>query len=383
MRSLIIICFFITFSCGRKADKKANSAVYPIDSKRDFLYNWPKKTSIKEVIYLESLDSTLISHVEKIWISQKDFSEIYVLDRKLKKIFIFNATGEILSVFDKNGSGPGEYHEIRDAFLDFKNNEILILDNKRIKKYNLFTFEYLGSKDLNGIPGDNNFTRFIKIHDVYYLWTNIPPFQRPELNFLQYDQRHHLVRLENNTIDFFIPYAYGVLNEIRFYPSVSGEDYYISPLTGKYDINKISEKGVSKEYEFPIISKEIPENLLMEMFYLEDQFLASDYFKILTNFRETNNLLYFNFIGPKAKVYHALFDKKEREFLTIGKSEEFVPQIIFADADHFYSLISPDVLLFLIKSKRITIENNTLLKEIDLKGFKTDDNPIIIKFSVD
>jgi hypothetical protein len=381
MRILFIICFFIIISCGRKEEEKTRSNLYPIDPNGQFLFQWPTGVSIEEVIYLESLDSSLISRVEKIWISHPKLSKIYILDRRLKKIFVFNSNGEILSIFDKNGSGPGEYLEIRDVFLDFQDEEIHILDNKSMKIYDLFTFEYLGIKDLKSIPGDSNFTRFIKIQNVYYLWTNIPFFQRPNLNFSKEKQQFHLVRLEDNKIDFFVPYEYGVLNEIRFYPSSTKDEYIISPLIGKYDIKKVSETGVLPVYEFPFTSKEVPENLLKEMFYLEDQFLVSDYFKILTNFRESNRFLYFNFIGSEAKVFRGLFDKEKLEFTSIGRSVEFIPEIVYADADFFYSLISPDVLLHLIKIKRID-EKNTLLRTIDFQRIKSDDNPIVIKFSI-
>lgn len=375
----------LSFSCDRTSIENSSTVPhsFPINTDSNLIFEWPKTTFVSDIIYLETLDSAIISHVEKIWVSKDGSNDILVFDSRLKKIFIFDSNGKVKSVFDKNGSGPGEYFEIRDIFIDFKSSEIHILDNRSIKKYNLNDFRYLGSKDLKNISGDSNFTRFIKIKEVYYLWTNIPPFQRTDLNGQNIKEQFHLVRLGAYTEEFFVGYKFGALDGgPRFYPSVKDDAFYLSPIMGENNVQIVTEAGVFPKYEFPFSAKDIPTDLLEEMFNLKNEFLTSDYFKLLTNFRETNRFLYFNYVGPEAKAFHGLFDKEKSRIEVVGKRKEYIPQVIYSDSTHFYTFISPDVLFYLLEKKGI-VSNNTLLGKVDLQKIKQDDNPLIIKFEIE
>lgn len=381
----LILFFILLSSCERRVIKNqaATTNRFVIDTKSSTKFKLPETNSISEIIYLETLDSSVISQVDRLWISNDGSGDIFIFDSKLKKVFIFNSDGKVKSIFDKNGSGPGEYNEIRDVFIDFGSNEIHLLDYQRIKRYDLTDFRFLGDKDLRNLSGDSNFTRFIKIGGVYYLWTNIPPFQRTVHPLRNQRQQYHLVKLTDDKEEFFIEYQYGVLNEIRFYPTVRDDVFLLSPITGKNDVQMITEGGVIPKYEFSFSNKAVPHELLKEMFNLQNEFLTADYFKLLTNFRETESFLYFNYIGPDAKILHGLFDKRIEKIVSVGKHEEYIPQIAYSDSAFFYSVISPDVLFNSIKNKWINLSNNTLLGHVDLEKIKKDDNPLIVKFSIE
>lgn len=381
----LVLFSIIIYSCEGSSRENSDDGTYTlrINTDRNAIFKWPKSLVSEGIIYLETLDSALISHVEKMWVSNDGLNNLFIFDSRQKKIFIFNSSGKIISVFDKNGSGPEEYNEIRDVFIDFKSKEIHILANRQIKKYHLKDFRYLGNKDLRNVSGDVNFTRFIKINEVYYLWTNIPPFQRPDITLKNQKQQFHLVRLGEGTEQFFVEYKYCVLNEIRFYPSITDDIFYLSPITGKNNVQFVTEKGVFSKYDFPFSAKAVPDDLLREMFHLENEFLTSDYFKLLTNLRETNRFLYFNYIGPEAKVFHGLFNKTTLKIESVGRNEQYIPQLVYYDGTYFYSFISPDVLFNLIANDRINLSNNTLLGHVDLEKIKKDDNPLIVKFSIE
>lgn len=356
---------------------------FPINADSRQIFQLPNPTFIAEVVYLETLDSAIISEVDKIWISKDGLDDIFIFDRKLKKIVFFSSKGKVKTVFNKGGSGPGEYNEMRDVFIDFGSSQIHILDYRRILTYDLNDFEFIEDKDLRNVSGDTNFTRFIKINKVYYLWTDIPPFQRIESQSKNQRQQYHLVRLANNTEEFNVDHKYGAMNEIRFYPTRNDSVFLLSPIMGENDVQMITESGVFPKYEFPFTAKNVPQDILKEMFTLQQEFFNSDYFKLLTNFRETEKFLYFNYVGKEAKVFHALFDKHAEKFESLGRHEEYIPRIIYSDSTYFYSFISPDVLFTLIKNGWIDLSKNSLLGDVELEKLKMDDNPLIVKFSIE
>jgi hypothetical protein len=381
-----LVLFLLPFTSCETSDGMDHDIVpksFPINADSRQIFQLPNPTFIGELVYLETLDSAIISEVDKIWISKDGLHDFFIFDRKLKKIVLFSSKGKVKAVLNKRGFGPGEYNEMRDVFIDFGSRQIHILDYRRILTYDLDNFEFIEDKDLRNVPGDINFTRFIIINKVYYLWTDIPPFQRIESQSKNQKQQYHLVRLANNTEEFYVEHKYGAMNEIRFYPTGNDTVFLLSPIMGENDIQMITESGVFPKYEFPFTAKNVPQDILKEMFTLQQEFFNSDYFKLLTNFRETEKFLYFNYVGKEAKVFHALFDKQAEKFESFGRHEEYIPRIIYSDSIHFYSFISPDVLFTLIKNGFIDLSKNTLLGSVELEKLKMDDNPLIIKFSIE
>lgn len=67
-----------------------------------------------------------------------DNSNIFILDRKQKKIFCFNDKGTLLYLLDKRGEGPEEYIDINHFWI--RQDYIYIADNKSLK-INIYTFD--------------------------------------------------------------------------------------------------------------------------------------------------------------------------------------------------------------------------------------------------
>lgn len=91
-----------------------------------------------EVIKIIPLsDKVIIGKIDKVFYDDK---KIFVLDRRSSKaIHVFDYEGNFLYSINNSGKGPGEFNMLRDACLDRKSKEILLLDN-----YKILRFDYDG-----------------------------------------------------------------------------------------------------------------------------------------------------------------------------------------------------------------------------------------------
>ena len=117
MKNMISILFLllVVTSCSEKMNDEVRNLdilTVQIDPHKDKVSNsfgsFFKKT---DVINLETTDASLIGRVDKL-VFYKDF--IYILDKKLKKIFIFNKKGKYQRTLNHFGHGEGEYTSLVD-----------------------------------------------------------------------------------------------------------------------------------------------------------------------------------------------------------------------------------------------------------------------------
>lgn len=339
-------------------------------------FDWPESLYVEEIIYLKTDVDYLVTSIDKVYISQKS-RIIAILDRKQLKVFLFDSDGTSIGVLNESGEGPDQYLDASDFFIDHLAGIIEILDYKKIKSYRLEDFSYLNTFDLSDINSDQNFRYFTKIDEVYYLWTNIPPYQ----NQISTDDRHlfHLIKKDGDIIEYFIRKDFGILGDQRIYPAGEFGHFNLSPTIGKNLIYGFTKNGIYEKYNFPFKENNLPKNLLENFYGNEIEVINSPYNKFISNIRETKDHLYFHFIGDERKVYHSLFDRNKKEFVSIGSSKALFPNIIFSDKDYFYSYISPEFLLR-FQNQGYNTSDHPILKHLDLKRFDKYDNPIIIKF---
>ena len=118
--SILAVC-----SCGQSINDASNTIA--VDR---FAVSNPKKIDIDVIashidyIQLESIQESLISHIEKIQI--KD-DKIYVLDDMKRSIMVFDTSGKFIRQLGSTGRGPGEY--IMPADFALCDSVILIRDN--------------------------------------------------------------------------------------------------------------------------------------------------------------------------------------------------------------------------------------------------------------
>lgn len=99
-----------------------------IDIPFDSLFQYRKH------VILETTDESLIQSIGKIIFHN---NHIYILDKKERKIVIFDNTGRFINTFKHFGNGPGEYLSLTD--LNIINDTLLLLDRigGKLIKYNL------------------------------------------------------------------------------------------------------------------------------------------------------------------------------------------------------------------------------------------------------
>lgn len=272
----------------------------------------------------------------------------------------------------------------KDVQIDFESNQIEILDQYQIKKFDLVDFEYLGSVSFQGIIGNNIYGNFVNIDGVYYLFTSLPPAHRMIPSARVNTDEFHLLRKEGDQLDFFVPKEYGVMGmkgDPRFRQSHIPGEYNLTPILGRNDIIGINMEGIFTKFHFPFAKNGVTEVELRNIHDREGEFMGTNYYKFLNNIMETERHLLFNFLGSSVQ-YHVLFDKEKKEIISIGRSKEYMPSMISSDSEFFYCYILPASLLNHIKDGN-SIDDHPILKSIDLEKMDSDNNPVLIQFHLD
>lgn len=180
-----MICMF---ACGRKKD---SPSLLNIEHSHDFhvidIDNIKKEDRINcsnyfrdvETIILETNETSLISSIDGIQVLDNN---IYVLDKDLSNIYVFDKQGKFLNKIGTKGIGPNEYLSIADFTIDSKNKLIYILDNalNKVFVYDLITNNYSHSINLDS---DNTESYNIQIIDNA-LYTDAVPLSNTKNSFL-------------------------------------------------------------------------------------------------------------------------------------------------------------------------------------------------------
>ncbi|WP_106832089.1 6-bladed beta-propeller [Parabacteroides pacaensis] len=90
-----------------------------------------------QAIVLETTEESLMTSIRRIF---TDDNRLFIYDRQLHNIFIFDITGKYISKIDSKGQGPGEYSQICDFTIDpIKKHIILLCDIPEKRMY--FTYD--------------------------------------------------------------------------------------------------------------------------------------------------------------------------------------------------------------------------------------------------
>lgn len=95
-----------------------------------------------KVIPLETKKECLIQNIRSLEIFNNN---IYILDDKVNKLFVFDLAGKFLGTISEQGRGHGEYLELADFSIDRKAGIIYLLDEAadNILKFDLNSYKYL------------------------------------------------------------------------------------------------------------------------------------------------------------------------------------------------------------------------------------------------
>jgi hypothetical protein len=142
------ILFFVLFciSCSNKA-KQQDVSVEVIDfysfSLQENVFIPEEIVQDRKYIKLDDSDEALFKIISKIKLTT---DRIYILDKQLRKLIVFNADGSFLSTVGAKGQGPGEYINLTDFDVDDSGN-IWFIDG-RLDKLFLFNSSFRFQKDM-------------------------------------------------------------------------------------------------------------------------------------------------------------------------------------------------------------------------------------------
>lgn len=384
-RLFVIYIAIVLTSCGHPNNRydehlmESQIDTIYLDVKSKFGFRWPETLVVDNVLYLETTDTILISSISKLRINPNNHGMI-IFDKRQNAVFDFDSIGRFKQILKKQGGGPTEYRNARDIQVNFESKELYLLDNNGvIKNYSLKDFSFQGIFN----SGMNNYdiSSFVILNNVVYLWSDNPsPFfvSDPSVNNAEF---YHLIRKEGNQISYFIKHQYGAWNWDRFYSSNLKDDYILTPIKGSNLVYGVNEKGIYEKYSFPFNGNGISEDQLKHDMNDLGAYLMNDYFKSLTNFRETQKYLLFDFIGEQGKSYHVLFDKSESKVFSIGQSVDIYSPVIETSENYYYTAVFP-VDLIDLKESGVDLENHIIFKNVDFDKITRMDNPVIIKFHI-
>ena len=136
MRKLIAFCLLIMLiSCqNTKKCTTETSNLITVDLEQVKEYELNQIFKNIEVAALETNDSSLLGHINKILVSA---NKVFISDKLQKTIIWFDFNGSYLGRLKKIGRGPDEFLDISDFEYNNYNNTLELTDARVLREYNL------------------------------------------------------------------------------------------------------------------------------------------------------------------------------------------------------------------------------------------------------
>ncbi|MEE4115949.1 MAG: 6-bladed beta-propeller [Marinilabiliaceae bacterium] len=209
--SISLLGIIILLSCNKNDD---TGSLYELN-----LVNLPERELllsdlVSDIGYipLEGKDDALIS-----WINGVRITEDLIIVWDYTKIFIYNRKGELKSVIDKRGRGPGEYPSMLDVDIDPESRRLTILSSKSLYSYNIDDGDFIETTTLPG------YIFAFKIMDKEHYYFGFPPVNgQPQANNTIVSNRGDTLHKRINNILFSPDVNVGFMGEILSYRSAKG-----------------------------------------------------------------------------------------------------------------------------------------------------------------
>lgn len=356
-----MIILFIYCSCSKNSSQNQEN-----NTINEIVISYEPDNEIKassfiedyKIVQLSASNDNLIYQISKVQYSNK---KIYILDSPGNCIFIFNDDGTFDKKLNKRGSGPGEYIQITDFYID--DNNLLVLDftQQTILQY---------TKDLKFIKKMNlksHASKFIYHNKTY--WSYNEPIQKmPDYQFSSFTKK-------GKSIKNFLPrssikhqYIWSGVNVF----ALNGLKKYLSP---QYNdtIYNITDDNIKPEFVINFNERKFPKNKNINDYDITD---PNFYFLIKHNFYKSNKYLIFDFIS-KTRRYFCIHDIKENitkaGLITndLIKNFRFFPR--WGNDDFLIEELGSEILMEYFK---------TLPQFEKFSNVSEDDNPFIIIYKL-
>jgi hypothetical protein len=293
---VLIIIFFISCFCSKNNSRnQENNGIYEIVISHE-LNNEIKASSFIEdykIVQLSTSNDNLIFQISKV---QYFKEKIYILDSPGNCIFIFNNDGSFYKKLNKKGSGPGEYVQITDFYIDEDNLHVLDFTQQAILRYN---------RDLEFMTKTNfksHGSKFIYHNKVYWSY-NEPIFKNPDYQFSAFTKEGKVVNsfLDRNSMKH--EYIWSGVNAF----ALNGVDKYLSP---QYNdtIYSITNNSIKPEFVINFKDRKFPHNENINNYDITN---PSFPFLLKQNFYKSDKYLVFDFI-IKSKRWFCIHDMEKK-----------------------------------------------------------------------
>ena len=316
----ILFCLF--YACTFHTKTTEADKTLQIDA-TDFT-DWTSLLHIEEITPLGENSDSLLSVAQKCLINDERF---LFWDFKMKCVYAYDRQGNFLFTIGRQGGAEFECADLRDIYLGKTKTELLdatgilvfdakdghFMEKKKLAETN--TAEYFKFQPLE----DNQYLLFSPDKEyTVYRWAD------GKLTGLQERKGHQLIT------NHFQPYG----NECLIYP-----DY------GHFVVQAYANGTLRTKYFLDFGSKAFP---LRQLPQNGAQFEQTDswpeYFKSVTELRESDKWLYAKAVGPEQTYYDILYDKSS-DRLWAGPTDLDLGLIpIDVEGESFYGLIYPEYL---------------------------------------
>lgn len=361
-------CLFLV-TCKVEKSSEDNS-YFRISVPENSLNDFSNKITFNSFTTLETNSESVFKDPTKVLVYNHI---LFIYDRALQKILLFDTDGKFLGKLDRKGQGPNEYPDLRD-FQITSDTLIAILTYDKVMYYD-FNFQLVDIYKI-GIKNDQNYylnpTQFYQINDTYYLWNGTIGIDnhKERMPFLMYSGSNGKIQkgyfpLVHRLIDYF---RYSAFNNRVLIPPTIGNDTIYSIGNDKLDI----------AFKVDFGKRSLPNGYIKT--YEDMQKLSnSDYCSNISNIIETKEYLYFEFTLRNIRM-QGLFSKASGKCVT-GLLKPFT-RMVCADDGFLIAISDPVPLLDYIKNidkSDISLELKNVFRT---KSINPLDNPEKIKYSI-
>lgn len=293
----LIVLFTCLISC-KKTEKDYpvvfdNVKTIKVDiEKEPVAGNFNEYFSSSKIIPLETNENSIFSKIDRISLFD---NKIYILDRKLNSVFVFNDEGRFLNKIQKIGRGPQEYISLTDFSIDENKKQIILYTDS---PYKILIY--------------NNRGEFIKENSLSKLYSNIGVSGNKIVLLNNMTNRKHMLFeynldtgtkksfLPTNDIDdFFSNFAVGT-------PNITKDKNVHISFPYSDIIYEFNEKGFKPKYQIDFGKRKFPNkvyNQEKDIFGVYNYAIDKNYGWGITNFREYNDFVTFSYHLNKLVIY--------------------------------------------------------------------------------
>jgi hypothetical protein len=251
--NILLLIGFILFSFLRCTTSKEYIGDLQIltlssDVKRDLLDTVCFKSS--QFIPLETNNNSLLKRITRIC---NDDGKLFVFDKLLGKVVVFNMEGKYLTDIHRVGNAPSEYVGLMDFCLDVNQKQILLLCDH---PYKIMRFDYSG-EFINETKVNNLYFNIIaNSNHVYCNKSEINTTNQDEYELVCFD-------MDFNVIDNCLHMRKNITNTLFFQGRTltnTLNNYY----TRRFDnaIYQVNENKIEKKYVVDFKNYTMPDDLL-------------------------------------------------------------------------------------------------------------------------